>query len=112
VKVGSLRGMPRADLNACKLACRPGQDISAMRVKAGKLARHAARQLERLAAMPSDRGNSSSIPTSCNAVMRRQNRAICPVANLTQWVKAPSCENMIEISKVRTMMSGQLRFLG
>jgi len=41
-------------------------------VKAGNLARHAARRLERLAATPPDRGNSSSIPTSCNAAMRRQ----------------------------------------
>ena len=78
-----------------------------MRVKAGKLARHAARRLERLAAAPPDRGNSYSIPTGCNAAMSRpaarklclrafeparrmrrqppvltpQNRAICRVAD-------------------------------
>ena len=83
-----------------------------MRVKAGKLGRQAALRLERLAAMPPDRGNSSSIPTSCNAAMRRQNRAICPVANLTQWVKASSREILIEISEIRAMLSSQLRFLG
>jgi len=49
VKAGSLRGMPRAGLNACKL----------------KLA---------------GRVNGCSIPTSYNAVMRRQNRAICHLA--------------------------------
>jgi len=54
-------------------------------VKAGKLARHAARRLERLAATPPDRGNGCSIPTSCNAAMRSQNRAICPVAYSPNW---------------------------
>jgi len=34
--------------------------------------------------------NSCSIPTSCNAAMRGQNRAICPVAQLTRWVRPPS----------------------
>jgi len=69
-----------------------------MRVKAGKLARHVARRLERLAALPPDRGNRCSIPTSCNAAMRGQNRAICPVAKLTRWVMPSSGENLIEIN--------------
>ena len=37
VKVGSLRGMPRADLSACKLCLQAGADISAMRVKLANL---------------------------------------------------------------------------
>jgi len=43
VKAGSLRGMPRAGLNACKL-------MLAGRIESRQLARHAARRLERLQA--------------------------------------------------------------
>jgi len=46
-------------------------------VKAGKLARHAARRLERLAAAPPARGNGCPIPTSCNAAMSRPASCAC-----------------------------------
>jgi len=61
-------------------------------VKAGKLARHAARPLERLAATPPDRGNACSIPTSCNAArilasaFRFQPDMIAPSINRKQWM--------------------------
>ncbi len=58
------------------------------------------------------RRNSSSIPTSCNAAMRRQKRAICPVAIVTRWVRRSGCGKVKRNKALWVAKSGQLRFLG
>ena len=79
-----------------------------MRVKAGKLARHAARQIERLAAVPPDRGNSFELQRS-HAPLEPCN---LPLRVFTQNVKASIRRNLFEIIGLHTAKSGQLRFLG
>jgi len=69
-------------LDGVEFAVMGVQGISAMRVKAGKLAPHAARRLERLQAVLAGRGeclfHSNELQRS--HVQPRHNRAICPVA--------------------------------